>query len=250
MTKLTVVMPCYNEGIRIYRNIIELTTQVEKFCDSFRVIVVNDGSTDDTQVEIERAAAADKRVGIISYPENRGKGYAVRRGMLASRSEYTAFIDADLELPPHLLEGFLREAEAGADVVIGSKMHEDSQVKYPVLRRVMSRGYYIFLKMLFGLKLKDTQTGIKLFRTDKIQVVLRNMRTSKFSFDIEMLAIASKMGLQIREMPVVVNFSRNKSDRSKIKLSSIWEMVRDSFRIKMYVSKLTIRESERMEDNE
>ena len=244
MTELTIVMPCYNEGTRIYRNIIELATQVEKFCNNFRIIVVNDGSTDDTEQEIQRAKLADSRVGVISYPENRGKGFAVRRGMLSAKSEYVAFIDADLELPPHLLEGFLKEAGDGADIVIGSKMHPDSQVEYPFMRKVMSTGYYWFLKALFGLKLKDTQTGIKLFRTASVQPILKVMRTSRFSFDIELLAIATKKGLVIKEMPVVVNFSRNKSDRSKIRFASIMEMVRDSIRIRMYVSKLKVSSKE------
>lgn len=259
MVKLTVVMPCYNEGTRIYRNIIETVTQVEKFCDSFRLIVVNDGSSDDTESEIIRAAGQDNRVGYISYPDNKGKGYAVRRGMLAAKSEYVAFLDADLELPPYLLESFLKAAEgklsdkgaettgseaeskgAGYDIIIGSKMHPDSQVEYPFFRKIMSHGYYIFMKLLFGLGLKDTQTGIKLYRTEKIKPVMRLVRTSRFSFDIEILAIANKMGLTIKEMPVVVNFSRNKGDRSKIRFSSIYEMVRDSFRVKMYVSKLKV----------
>ena len=245
MTKLTIVMPCYNEGERIYRNIMETITQVEKFCKSFRIIVVNDGSSDESDQEIMRAMQQDSRVGRITYIPNKGKGFAVRRGMLAAKSEYVAFLDADLELPPHLLEDYLKTAEGdkktkGYDIVIGSKMHPESQVEYPVLRKIMSLGYYWFLKILFGLKLKDTQTGIKLFRTESIQPVLKLMRTGRFSFDIEMLAIASKMGLRIKEMPVVVNFSRNKDNKSKISLSSIYEMVRDSFRIKMYVSKLKV----------
>ncbi|MBR6403319.1 MAG: glycosyltransferase [Eubacterium sp.] len=248
MTKLTIVMPCYNEGERIYRNIIETITQVEKFCKSFRIIVVNDGSDDESDQEILRAMQQDKRVGRITYKPNRGKGYAVKRGMLAAKSEYVAFLDADLELPPHLLEDFLKVAEGeektgdskGFDIVIGSKMHPDSQVEYPALRKIMSLGYYWFLKILFGLKLKDTQTGIKLFKTDSIQPILKLMKTGRFSFDIEMLAIASKMGLRIKEMPVVVNFSRNKDNKSKISISSIYEMVRDSFRIKLYVSKLKV----------
>ena len=245
MTKLTIVMPCYNEGERIYRNIMETITQVEKFCKSFRIIVVNDGSSDESDQEIMRAMQQDNRVGRITYIPNKGKGFAVRRGMLAAKSEYVAFLDADLELPPHLLEDFLKTAEGdkntkGYDIVIGSKMHPESQVEYPVLRKIMSLGYYWFLKILFGLKLKDTQTGIKLFRTESIQPVLKLMRTGRFSFDIEMLAIASKMGLRIKEMPVVVNFSRNKDNKSKISLSSIYEMVRDSFRIKLYVSKLKV----------
>lgn len=232
-------MPCYNEGTRIYRNIIETVTQVEKFSDSFRLIVVNDGSSDETEEEIRRAIQADNRVAMISYKKNKGKGYAVKRGMLYAKSEYVAFLDADLELPPHMLEDFLKTAETvPADIVIGSKMHPDSQVEYPVMRKILSMGYYWFLKLLFGLKLKDTQTGIKLFKTDKIKPVLESMRTSRFSFDIEMLAIATKMGLVIKERPVVVNFSRNKTDRSKIRISSIFEMVSDSIRIKAYVSKL------------
>ena len=245
MSKLTIVMPCYNEGERIYRNIIETLTQVEKFCDSFRLVVVNDGSSDESESEINRAIKQDKRVGLISYKPNKGKGYAVRRGMLAAKSDYVAFLDADLELPPHLLKDFLEAAEGKTDkkdydIVIGSKMHPDSQVEYPALRKIMSTGYYWFLKILFGLKLKDTQTGIKLFRTEKIQPVLKLMRTGSFSFDIEMLAIATKMGLKVKEMPVVVNFSRNKDNKSKISFSSIYEMVRDSIRIKMYVSKLKV----------
>lgn len=240
MVKLTVVMPCYNEGTRIYKNIMEILTQVERFCDSFRIIVVNDGSYDDTESEIRRAMEQDRRVGLISYEKNRGKGYAVRRGMMAAKSEYIAFLDADLELPPYLLEGFMKKADEGVDVVIGSKMHPDSQVDYPFLREVTSIGYYCCMKVLFGMKIRDTQTGIKLFRTESIRPVLKLMRINGFSFDIELIAIALKMGLTIEEMPVVVNFSRNKSDKSKISFSSIYEMVRDSLRIRIYVSKLKL----------
>ena len=235
-------MPCYNEGTRIYRNVIETITQVEKFCPSFRLIVVNDGSADETESELERAKLADKRVGVISYEKNQGKGYAVRRGVLAANSEYVAFLDADLELPPYLLEGFLKEAEGetAPDIVIGSKMHPSSQVEYPRLRKIMSTGYYWFIKLLFGLKLKDTQTGIKLFRTEKIKPVMKSVRTTGYSFDIEVLAIASKLGLTIKEMPVVVNFSRNKDSKSKISLASIFRMVGDSIRIKRHVSRLNV----------
>ncbi len=245
MIKLTIVMPCYNEGTRIYKNLIETVTQVERFCDSFRILAVNDGSSDDTEIEIKRASLQDKRIGYITYQNNKGKGYAVRRGMLAAKSEYVAFLDADLELPPHLLEGFLKKADGLAendenqyDIVIGSKLHKDSEVEYPFVRKVLSAGYYTIIKLLFGLGVKDTQTGIKLFRTEKIKPVLKLMRTGGFSFDIELLAIANKMGLTITEMPVIVNFSRNKSDKSKISLKTVFVMARDTLRVKMYVSSL------------
>jgi Glycosyltransferases involved in cell wall biogenesis len=238
MTKLTIVMPVYNEGERIYRNLIETVTQIEKFSDSFRIIAVNDGSTDESKDEIMRAAATDHRIGVVSYDKNKGKGYAVRRGILASKSQYTAFLDADLEIPPYLLEGMLNKAEeTGAEVVIGSKLHKDSKVEYPFMRKVLSYGYYVYMKLLFGLKVKDTQTGIKLFNTEKIRPVLKAMKTSRFSFDIEILAISAKLGYKIEEMPVVVNFSRNKGNRSTIKIRSIAEMIRDSIRIKVHMKK-------------
>ena len=251
MLQLTIVMPCYNEGTRIYRNLIETITQVEKFCDSFRILVVNDGSTDETENEVKRAMSQDNRIGLITYSKNRGKGYAVRRGIMNAQSEYVAFLDSDLELPPYLLENFLKrmKSEPKVGIVIGSKMHPDSQVEYPALRKIMSTGYYIFLKILFGLKLKDTQTGIKMFKTSTAQTISKFSRSKGYSFDIEMLAIAEKFSksgkypvgdYSIVEMPVVVNFSRNKNDKSKIKISSIMNMVRDSFRIKMYVSKLKL----------
>ena len=238
MTKLTIVMPVYNEGERIYRNLTETVTQVEKFCDSFRIIAVNDGSSDESKQEIERAAAQDKRIGIISYDKNKGKGYAVRRGILMSKSAYTAFLDADLEIPPYLLDGMLKKAEeSGSEIVIGSKMHKDSKVEYPFMRRILSYGYYVYMKILFGLKVKDTQTGIKLFDTEKIRPILKVMKTSRFSFDIEILAIATKLGYNIEEMPVVVNFSRNKNNRSTIRIRSIAGMIRDSIRIKFHMKK-------------
>ena len=189
--------------------------------------------------------ATDKRVGLISYTPNRGKGYAVKRGIMASKAKYTAFLDADLELPPHLLKGFLEEM-GDAQTVIGSKMHPDSQVDYPPLRKIMSRIYFYFMKVLFRLDTKDTQTGIKLFRTDVAQRIEKYCRCNGYSFDIEMLAVAAKLSRKtddkiiVKEMPVVVNFSRNKTSKSKIRFRSIFEMIRDSIRIKMHVSKLKV----------
>ncbi len=238
MTELTVVMPAYNEGTRIYRNLMETAAQLQRFTDSWRIICVNDGSSDETEAEVRRAAAENRRIGMISYSPNQGKGYAVRRGMLASESRYTAFLDSDLELPPYQLEGFLKKIrETGADMVIGSKLHPDSRVEYPFFRRVMSRGYYVLMKLLFHLPVRDTQTGCKLFRTETLRPVLRAARSKSFSFDVEILALGAKFGRRIEEMPVIVNFSRNKSNQSKIRLRSVFDMAVEALKVKRRVRK-------------
>jgi len=237
--ELAVVMPAYNEEKRICENLLTCAKTLEKFTASFRIIAVNDGSTDETETEMRQAAAEDARIGIISYPKNRGKGYAIRRGMLASKARYTAFLDADLDLPPQQLEGYLAVMkQEGADIVLGSKLHPDSKLEYPFYRKIMTHGYYMILKVLFHLPIRDTQTGIKLFRTERIHPVLRKMQSDRFSFDIELLAIASKFGLSMVEQPVEVCYHGDGERKTKIRLRTIFDMFFETLRIRRRVSRI------------
>ena len=230
--ELAVVMPAYNEGNRIYENLLTCAGTLEQFCPSFRIIAVNDGSTDNTKEEMRRAAAEDARIGIISYEKNRGKGYAIRRGMMASKARFTAFLDADLDLPPEQLEGYLATMkENGTDIVLGSKLHPDSNLEYPFYRKAMTMGYYLYLKLLFHLPIRDTQTGIKLFRTEEIRPVLCAMKSDRFCFDIELLALAGKKGLSMEERPVVVRYHGDGARKTKIRLSTVFDMFFETFRI-------------------
>ena len=230
--QLAVVMPAYNEGNRIYENLLTCAKTLERFCPSFRILAVNDGSTDNTEEEMHRAAEEEPRIGIISYEKNRGKGYAIRRGMSASRAEYTAFLDADLDLPPDQLEGYLDEArQEGKDIVLGSKLHPDSNLEYPFYRKVMTLGYYCYLKLLFHLPIRDTQTGIKLFRTEVIRPVVHAMKSDRFCFDIELLAMAQKGGLSMQEEPVVVRYHGDGARKTKIRLKTVFDMFFETFRI-------------------
>ena len=236
---LAVVMPAYNEGNRIYENLLSCAKTVEGFCPSFRILAVNDGSTDNTEEEMRRAAAEDPRIGIISYEKNRGKGYAIRRGMTASRAEYTAFLDADLDLPAEQLEGYLQVMkQEQADIVLGSKLHPDSHLKYPFYRKIMTHGYYLILKMLFRLPIRDTQTGIKLFRTERIHPVIQKMQSDRFCFYIELLAIAAKYGLSMVEQPVEVCYHGDGERKTKIRLRTVFDMFFETLRIKRRISKM------------
>ncbi len=238
-TELAVVMPAYNEGNKIYENLHKCTEALESFCPSFRIIAVNDGSTDQTESEMRRAASEDRRIGVISYEKNRGKGYAIRRGMKASKARYTAFLDADLDLPPGQLEGYLSVMkEKGTDIVLGSKLHPESRLSYPIYRKIMTFGYYMVMKALFHLPIRDTQTGIKLFRTDRIRPVLQKMQSDRFCFDIEMLAVAAKYGLTMEEQPVEVCFHQDGERKTKIRFRTVFEMFFESLRIRGRVARL------------
>lgn len=229
--RLSVVMPAYNEGVRIYKNIFETVKIISEFAEDFEIVAVNDGSTDNTKSEIERAVLEDNRVRIVSSDTNHGKGSAILAGVAESTGEYIAFLDADLELnPSQLIRYFEKMESSGCDVVIGSKLHKDSELKYPIKRKIMSIGYYMMLRVLFRLKLRDTQTGLKLFKADALKPVAHLVRTSGFAYDIEMLVAVSRRGRRIEEVPVKVVYVRERKAR-RIKFKDVWQAFKDTLAI-------------------
>lgn len=193
--KLSVLMPAYNEEAIIYENALEAARQICPLADDYELLVIDDGSSDRTKAEIERAAAENPKICCISYQPNQGKGGALREGTAHATGDYIAFCDADLDLAPEQLADFIdRMQRENADVVIGSKMHPESKVDYPAIRRVYSWGYYILLLILFRLNVRDTQTGLKLFKAEVIKPVMRQILVKRFAFDIEVLAIINARG--------------------------------------------------------
>jgi cellulose synthase/poly-beta-1,6-N-acetylglucosamine synthase-like glycosyltransferase len=171
------------------------------------IIVVDDGSTDHTRQELERLCREFSNLKAVSLPQNMGKGYALKRGFLASSGAFILFLDADLDLPPEQASKLFEVmAQARADVVIGSKRHPDSVLTYPWHRRLISTVYYALVKLLIGLPVRDTQTGIKLFRREALEWALPRMLVKRFAFDLELLAIVHEKGFRIAESPVTLRF--------------------------------------------
>lgn len=207
--KLSVVIPAYNEEKLIYENLLQTCTILAGFVSEFEVIVVNDGSQDRTGEEMRRASEEDNRIHCLTHAKNQGKGGAIITGVKACTGQYIAFVDADLELNPSQLEGFFNKMLAtGKDAVIGCKFHKDSELEYPWKRKVMSMGYYLMLLVLFHLNVKDTQTGLKLFRAEALKPVAELIQTTGFAYDIEILTAIHRRGFTITEMPVKVVYIR------------------------------------------
>ena len=228
---ISIVVPAYNEGEHIYGNLKIIDEALKAFCSDYEIIAVNDGSKDNTGEEIARAAADFPAVKDFGYDVNRGKGGAVSWGAVNSKGDVVGFIDADLDLSPSLIPGYVEAyVYADADVVIGSKMHKDSKLEYPFKRKVVSFCYFIMLKILFGLKCHDTQTGLKLYNGDLIREIAPLRKIEGYAFDIELLALASKKKAKIIEMPVVLNYSRGESF-GRIKFKDVWKMFTDTWKI-------------------
>ena len=233
---LCVIMPAYNEGNAIRENLLEASRIISTFSNDYLIIAVNDGSTDHTQQEMIEAAALDQHVSYISYSNNMGKGGAITMGVKYANAKYIAFLDSDLELNPIMLKDFVSSMEKEqAHVVIGSKMHKDSKLEYPAFRRFLSLGYYIFLKLLFKLKIKDTQTGIKLFQGNILKPICESLSTTGFAFDIEILAKATKKNYRIIEMPIELHFNRDRAEKSRFSPKVIFKIFKETMSIRKVV---------------
>ncbi|MBR1816059.1 MAG: glycosyltransferase family 2 protein [Lachnospiraceae bacterium] len=230
---LCVIMPAYNEGMHIRENLLKASHIISGFVHNYKIIVVDDGSSDNTREEIIYASARDSKISYISYSPNQGKGKAIEKGVEYANANYIAFLDSDLELNPIMLKNFLRAMiDEKADIVIGSKLHKDSRLEYPLMRRIMSIGYFLTLKLMFRLDIKDTQTGIKLFKAPVIKSLCNNMITYGYAFDIEILAKANKAGCKIIEMPIELKFKRERKEKSRISLKTSIKVFKDTLRIK------------------
>jgi len=225
---LSVIMPAFNEEKAIF-NSIQATVQVLDGCD-YEIIVVDDGSSDRTPLEAQRAASQNPRVSVVSYPGNKGKGYALRHGFDHCSGEFVAFLDADLDLHPRQLQTLCRiMQETGADVVIGSKRHPESCLDYPWHRKIISLVYFWFVRALFGLDVHDTQTGIKLFRRPVLADAFPRTEIVGYAYDLELLVAATRFGYRIAEAPVQLSFQRG--SLGGISLRSILAMCWDTLRI-------------------
>lgn len=149
-----------------------------------------------------------RKVKLIGYRENHGKSYAIRFGMSVAKGDYIMFIDSGMEIDPNGISMLLEHMEwYDADIIVGSKRHLASQVNYSAARKILSHGYYFIVKFLFGIRVHDTQAGIKVFKKSVIEKIIPRLIEKKFAGDLEILVVANDLGFKrVYEAPIKLDY--------------------------------------------
>ena len=236
------VIPAYNEAQRLEASVRALCEYLGHARWPHEVILVVERSTDGTLELARQVTAGQAEFHVIGNEIQRGKGYAVRCGMLQARGELTFFMDADLSTPLPEIDGFLAylAAHPEADIVVGNRQHPESAIlkRQSLVRRKMGQGFNTVLRLIAGVSLRDTQCGFKLFRRAAREAIFPLQKLDGFAFDVEVLLLAGRLGFQVHDRPVRwVN-----SEGSKVSIvRDSYRMLRDAFRVRRIVEQ-TLRE--------
>jgi dolichol-phosphate mannosyltransferase len=217
---LSFVIPAYNEENSIEFTLGTLDEIVKNETLPYEIIVVNDGSHDQTLPRAITYASRNGHVKVISYTPNEGKGHAIKTGFMQTTGEVVVFADSDMDVDLRTVSRYV-DALKHADIVIASKWHPKSVVDMPITRRILSHCFSILVRLMTGVKLRDTQAGLKAVRKSAFINVFPRLAVKRYAFDVELLTVARLYGLRIVEMPVTLKMQALFSFRE------IWRMFVD-----------------------
>jgi glycosyltransferase involved in cell wall biosynthesis len=227
----SIVIPAYNESARIIPTLDRVLAYVQQQGWEVEIIVVNDGSRDDTANLVREYAAGGVNVRLVENPGNQGKGYSVRNGILHARGAVVLFSDADLSSPIEEAFKLLDSIHRGNDVAIGSRwLQSDLQTaRQPIYRQILGRAFNLALKIVLGLSFTDTQCGFKAFTQRAARDVFGRQLIRRWGFDPEILFLAKQLGYKTEEIPVAWAHD----ERSKINpITDGMNMLLDLFRVR------------------
>ena len=232
---ISIIVPAFKQEKTIVRDLKRIKLVLDQLRYPSELICVVDGKADNTFIKASQFAKKVSNVKVIGYETNKGKGYAIRFGMAESKGDIIGFIDAGMDLNPQGLYMLLEHFEwYGADIIVGSKRHPVSKVDYPWQRKILSMGYQVLVLILFGLKVKDTQVGMKFFKREVLEKVLPRLLVKRFAFDIEMLAVANYLGFgRIFEAPVDIklHFGGTSTITSQKFIKEVFAMLLDTLAV-------------------
>lgn len=229
---LSIIIPAYNEEKRLLPTLVKICVYLSNQGFPYEIIVVDDGSTDNTLQMVRNFACLDKHVIVLANEQNSGKGYSVKKGMLSAKGEYIFFTDADLSTPIEEIEKCLPYLANGYDVVIGSRSMPESDitVHQPWYREKMGKIFNFMVNMALVKGIIDTQCGFKGFKKEVVKTVFNRCCIDGFSFDVEALYLSRKFNFKIKEIPI----RWENSALSKVNpIRHSLQMFRDLFKIKI-----------------
>lgn len=218
--ELSVVLPAFNEGLVLETSLYHIDAAVRDSGVNYEIIVVDDGSLDNTKRKAAEYAQRNGHVKCIGYKGNMGKGYALRKGFWNAAGDVVVFVDSDLEIDAKQIGKYVEALKHG-DVAIASKWHPESVVHIPLIRKILGHGFNVFVRLMTGLKLKDTQTGLKAMRREAFEKIFPKLAVKRYAFDVELLAVANIQGLRIVELPVNITL------KASFRLREVWKMFID-----------------------
>lgn len=231
LQKLSLIVPSYKQEKTIVHNVERLMEVMVRTGIPFEIIVVVDGKLDQTYEKLARLRS--NKLKVFEYEKNQGKGYAIKYGGLKATGDVIGFMDAGLDIDPTGISMLVNHLIwYDADIIVGSKLHPVSQVNYPLYRKFLSWGYRTLTRLLFGFKIRDTQAGMKLYRSEVVKDVFPRLIVKHFAFDVEILALSYALGYKrIYEAPIKLNFNGGNSITSSTLWKTISLMLWDTFAV-------------------
>lgn len=230
-TDYSIIIPAYNESVRIIPTLDRVLAYIQQRGWEAEIVVVNDGSRDDTAEIVRDYASGSASVRLVENPGNRGKGYSVRNGILHAKGAVVLFTDADLSSPIEEAAKLVDSIHRGSDVAIGSRwLRADLQTtRQPLYRQILGRAFNLALKVVLGLSFKDTQCGFKAFKQQAARDIFGRQVIRRWGFDPEILFLARQLGYKTEEIAVAWAHD----ERSKINpITDGMNMLLDLFRIR------------------
>ncbi len=212
---VSIVVPIYKQEKTVKKDLINIINNMERTRWDFELVAVVDGFVDGSFSEAKTLEKEfpENKIRVYGYKNNKGKGYAVRYGIARARGYYVSFIDSGMDIDPNGISMLLEHMEwYDADIIVGSKKHPVSKVQSPFIRKVYSFCYHSLVRFLFGLKISDTQTGLKVFKLEVLEKVMPRLLIKQFAFDVELLAVSNHLGYKkIYEAPIQICMDTDRS---------------------------------------
>jgi glycosyltransferase involved in cell wall biosynthesis len=218
--ELSFVVPAYNEEESIETALGTLDGVVKDKRLPYEIVVVDDGSRDKTLSRAIKYANRNGHVKVISFTQNEGKGYAVRTGFMQTKGDVVVFTDSDMDIDLSTVSKYVDALEHG-DIVVATKWHPNSRVDMPLVRRILSHGFNVLVRILTGANLKDTQVGLKVMKKSAFANIFPRLCVKRYAFDVELLAVASLYRLRIVQMPTQLRI------KGAFRLKEIFKMFQD-----------------------